>query len=98
MVFSSLNFLFIFLPITLLLYYICKDITWKNVILLIASLVFYAWGEPVYIILMVISILFNYLIGKDIEQSSHPNTCIRNNNQYSDTRIFQVFGNACGYN
>ncbi len=72
MVFSSLNFLFIFLPITLLLYYICKDITWKNVILLIASLVFYAWGEPVYIILMVISILFNYLIGKDIEQSSHP--------------------------
>ena len=72
MVFSSLNFLFIFLPITLLLYYICKDITWKNVILLIASLVFYAWGEPVYILLMVISIFFNYLIGKVIEQSSHP--------------------------
>ena len=71
MVFSSITFLFAFLPLTLLLYYICKDITWKNVILLIMSLVFYAWGEPVYVILMVISIMFNYLIGKDIEVSNH---------------------------
>lgn len=52
----------------LILYYLCRDIKWKNVILLIGSLIFYAWGEPVYIVLMVISIFFNYLIGQDIER------------------------------
>lgn len=72
MVFSSIIFLFAFLPLTLLLYYICRDIAWKNVILLIMSLVFYAWGEPVYVVLMVISIFFNYFIGKDIEEGGHP--------------------------
>lgn len=72
MVFSSLTFLFLFLPVTLVLYYIRRDITWKNIILLIMSLIFYAWGEPVYVILMVISIVFNYFIGKDIEASSRP--------------------------
>ena len=68
MVFSSITFLFVFLPITLFLYYIGKNVTYKNVILLIASLVFYAWGEPVYVILMLISILFNYYIGIDLGQ------------------------------
>ena len=67
MVFSSLVFLFCFLPAVLFLYYIIKDIVWKNVILLIASLVFYAWGEPVYVILMMLSILFNYYAGREIE-------------------------------
>lgn len=76
MVFSSIAFLFAFLPVTLLLYYICRDITWKNVILLITSLVFYAWGEPVYVVLMIISILFNYFIGRDIEESSHPKAAL----------------------
>lgn len=71
MVFSSLTFLFVFLPIVLILYYLCRDITWKNIILLIASLIFYAWGEPVYILLMIISIFFNYLIGQDIERSTN---------------------------
>ena len=72
MVFSSLTFLFLFLPVTLLLYYIRKDIVWKNIILLIMSLIFYAWGEPVYVVLMIISIIFNYFIGKDIESSDRP--------------------------
>lgn len=71
MVFSSLTFLFIFLPVVLILYYVCRDITWKNVILLISSLVFYAWGEPVYVLLMIISIFFNYFIGKDIAVNRH---------------------------
>lgn len=68
MVFSSITFLFLFLPITLVLYYLRRDITWKNVILLIMSLVFYAWGEPVYVILMIISILLNYYVGLDIDR------------------------------
>lgn len=46
-----------------------KNTTVKNVILLLASLVFYAWGEPVYIILMLLSICFNYFIGRDMEQA-----------------------------
>ena len=59
MVFSSLTFLFIFLPITLLIYYISKD-KYKNYVLLFFSLVFYSWGEPRYIILMILSIVLNY--------------------------------------
>ena len=65
MLFSSLVFLFTFLPITLLVYYLVPRKV-KNVVLLNASLIFYAWGEPVYIFLMLISILFNYFCGMDI--------------------------------
>ena len=62
MIFSSLFFICIFLPITLILYYI---VPWKfkNVLLLIASLIFYSWGEPVLVLLMIFSIVFNYLSG-----------------------------------
>ena len=74
MVFSSATFLIVFLPLTMALYYllgvkITKSMAVKNLILLIASLVFYAWGEPVYIILMLLSIFFNFIAGKDIEQA-----------------------------
>ncbi len=62
MIFSSVTFLFIFLPVTLLLYYIVPK-KLKNVVLLLTSLVFYAWGEPVYVILMLYSILLNYSMG-----------------------------------
>ena len=66
MVFSSLTFLFLFLPVTLLLYYIVpKKI--KNLVLLVMSLIFYAWGEPVYVILMLYSILLNYAAGRLME-------------------------------
>ena len=69
MIFSSLTFLLIFLPITLLLYYIVPH--WlKNAALLLCSLIFYAWGEPVYIILMLYSILANYVCG--ILMDNHP--------------------------
>ena len=66
MVFSSLNFLFIFLPVTLLLYMIVPFRA-KNVVLLIASIIFYAWGEPVYVILMILNIAFNYVTGLRFE-------------------------------
>lgn len=62
MVFSSMIFLWLFLPIVLILYFICKE-KYRNYILLIASLIFYAWGEPKYIILMIVSILMNYIYG-----------------------------------
>ena len=52
MVFSSLFFLYIFLPLCLLLYFIQRSLTAKNIVLVCASLVFYAWGEPVYVLLM----------------------------------------------
>lgn len=69
MLFSSLTFIFIFLPVTLALYFISKD-KYKNYILLIASLIFYAWGEPKYIILMILSIIFNYFIAIAISKKS----------------------------
>ncbi len=62
MLFSSVTFLFVFLPIVLLVYYICPRKA-KNYILLIASLLFYAWGEPKYIFIMLISIFIGYISG-----------------------------------
>lgn len=61
MVFSSSTFLLAFLPITLALYYIMPTRPLKNVLLLAVSLLFYAWGEPVYVLLMIASILANWL-------------------------------------
>ena len=68
MVFSSIVFLFVFLPVVLALYYVVPAIRWKNVILLAASILFYAWGEPVYIVLMLLSILFNFVMGLELER------------------------------
>lgn len=59
MLFSSLTFLTAFLPIVLFLYYIA-DKRFRNAILCLASLLFYAWGEPKFIVLMLISIMANY--------------------------------------
>ena len=53
----------------LAVYYIAPP-QWKNLLLLAGSLIFYAWGEPVYIILMILSILLNYFCGMDIENKS----------------------------
>ena len=63
MLFSSLTFLFIFLPLICLLYFLVKKRMYKNIILLIFSLVFYAWGEPKYIFLMILTILTSYIFG-----------------------------------
>ncbi|MDL2289348.1 MBOAT family protein [Clostridia bacterium OttesenSCG-928-F22] len=62
MVFSSLNFLFVFLPVVLLGYFIMPR-RFRNTLLFIASLIFYAWGEPVYIVLMLFSTVVDYLCG-----------------------------------
>ncbi len=63
MVFSSLIFLCYFLPAVAILYYACPA-RYRNVILLIASLFFYAWGEPVYIAIMLFSTVFDYINGR----------------------------------
>lgn len=65
MIFSSVFFIFIFLPIVLLVYYIVPK-KLKNTVILISSLIFYAWGEPVYLALMIFSIMYNYVAGIEI--------------------------------
>ena len=67
MVFSSLIFLFMYLPIVLLSYYICPR-KWRNLLLFVVNLVFYGWGEPVYVILMVISTVVDYTCGYFIDK------------------------------
>lgn len=66
MVFSSMVFLCIFLPVVFIIYYICPG-KLRNLFLFIASLVFYAWGEPVYIFIMLFSTVFDYVNGRLIE-------------------------------
>ncbi len=72
MLFTSLVFIYIFLPIILLIYYIANK-TIRNYILLIASLFFYAWGEPVFVFLMIFMILINYYIGIAIHNEKTKN-------------------------
>lgn len=64
MVFSSYVFLFLFFPIVFLLYFLIPKLIVRNVILIIASLLFYAYGEPIAVLLMIISIVFNYFCGR----------------------------------
>lgn len=63
MVFSSVIFLFFFFPVVLFCYYLVKNITMKNILLLLASLLFYAWGEGILVVLVVISAFINYSCG-----------------------------------
>lgn len=74
MVFSDLFFLFVFIPLCVLMYLIGNQIdntrggyACRNFILIIFSLIFYAWGEPVYVFLMLFSVLANYLFGLKID-------------------------------
>ena len=73
MVFSGIPFLYYFLPCALLAYFVVPK-PFKNFVLLIASLFFYAWGEPVYVFLMLFSILLGYvtgiLLGKSMEKGT----------------------------
>lgn len=68
MVFSSTIFLCVYLPLVLLGYYICPK-KGRNLFLLIVSLVFYAWGEPKYVFLMIFSILVNYIFGRLMDKN-----------------------------
>ena len=69
MLFSSIVFLCVFFPTVLLLYYLFSfSRVCQNVLLLLASLLFYAWGEPVYVLLMLASIVGNSLLAALIEK------------------------------
>lgn len=68
MLFSSIPFLYRFLPVVLVLYF-CVPAKWKNVILLVSSLFFYAWGEPKNVVIMMISIFSGYVFGILIEKN-----------------------------
>ena len=81
MVFSSILFLFFFLPLFMLAYYLVP-FKFKNFILLIFSLFFYAWGEPIYITLMVFSSVVDYCNGRLI-QKFHDKVAIK--------RCFMIF-------
>lgn len=68
MVFSSLIFIFIFLPLVLVLYYLSPNLTVKNWLLVIASIIFYAWGEPVWVLLLLASATIDFLNGRLIDR------------------------------
>ena len=71
MVFSSETFLYIFLPVVLVIYYnpIFKSRGFRNIVLLIASLAFYAYGEPVFVFLMIFSIFVTWLLGLKLDKN-----------------------------
>ena len=71
MVFSSTIYLFVFLPVVLIVYYnpVIKGRTFKNIFLLFASLVFYAWGEPAFVFLMLLSILVTWFAGLKLQKT-----------------------------
>lgn len=64
MVFSSAVFLFAFLPSVLIIHTLVRNTTVRNILLIVASLLFYAWGEPVYVLLLLASIALNFLLGR----------------------------------
>ncbi|MCK3655119.1 alginate O-acetyltransferase [Pasteurellaceae bacterium Macca] len=68
MVFSSLIFIFLFLPIVLFLYYISPKLSIRNWILIISSIIFYAWGEPIWVVLLLLSATVDYWNGRFIEK------------------------------
>lgn len=67
MVFSNLFFVYLFLPLNLILYFAVKNKTWRNCVLLIFSLLFYAWGEPVWVFMLIITAFLDYLWARCIE-------------------------------
>ena len=67
MLFSSIPFLYYFLPLVLLCYYAVPKVL-KNTVLLLFSLAFYAWGEPRYVFLMIATVGVNYILGLLIEK------------------------------
>lgn len=78
MIFSDLFFIYCFLPVCLALYFITKNISYRNAVLIVFSLVFYAWGEPLWILLLLFSVTANYLYSllilkyRDVPDSPYP--------------------------
>ena len=67
MTFNSITFLFYFFPLVILIYYILP-VSVKNIGLILFSLVFYAFGSPKYILLLLLSVVFNYAVCKEMER------------------------------
>ena len=67
MVFSSLTFLFAYLPLTLLVYFLAP-LKWRNWVLLVVSLIFYGWDTPAYILIMILSTLIDFTHGLLVEK------------------------------
>ncbi len=67
MLFSSIPFLFYFLPCVFVLYFLVP-MRWKNTVLLLASLFFYAWGEPKFVVFMLASIVQGYVLARLVEK------------------------------
>ena len=63
MIFSSITFLYLFLPVALILYFLPKQIKYKNYILIFLSLTFYTWGEPIWVSLLIFSSIVDYFHG-----------------------------------
>ena len=72
MTFSSLTFTMLFFPAVLILYFICADLRWRNGVLLVASLIFYSWGEPIWVLAMIGSTAINYVAAMLIDRASSP--------------------------
>ena len=70
MVFSSLTFLCVFLPVVLAVYYLLPTLRIRNILLIVVSLLFYAYGEPIYVLLMIFSIVMNYLFGRWLDSQN----------------------------
>ena len=70
MLFPSLVFLFIFFPIVLILYNLNRSTAYRSVILLLASLVFYTWGEPLFVFLLALLILYNWAAGRWVDNKN----------------------------
>lgn len=76
MVFSSILFIFRFLPVAMIIYFLTPN-KFKNLTLLIVSLIFYSWGEPKYLWVMLASIVVDYLVSRGIEKNrNNKNVCI----------------------
>jgi len=74
MPFSSITFIFVFLPILLFLFYIIPKRSWKNIVIVLASLAFFGWSDPTHIHILLLSVVVNYLagllVGKSIDKQS----------------------------
>ena len=69
-VFADLFFLYFFLPVCLICYFITRSTAIRNAVLVVFSLIFYAWGEPVWVSILIVSSLVDYINGRVIEK--HP--------------------------
>ena len=85
MVFSSLIFLCIFMALFFITYYLVPNRKAKNLVILIFSLLFYAWGEPIYVFLMMLSIFTNYIIA--LKMQSYKEISDKKNSKYRYAEI-----------